>query len=239
MSNVFTIAKRELRSFFNAPVAYIVLVTFLLVAGWMFFSTLFLMGRADLRTFFQPSPFSPSMLLVIIAPAVTMKLVAEERRSGTVELLTTLPITDTEVILGKFLAAFALLGTALVATMTYAIAVASLGDLDWGPVFAGYLGILMFAASLVAVGVLTSTLTDNQIVSFIIGFIVSAALYYVYWLQFLLPEGAAAVFEYLSVSSHLANMARGVIDLRDVVYYLTLTGGALYLAVYSLKRQHA
>src|SRR5688572_14660518 len=100
--NTMVIAKRELRSFFDAPVAYIVVVAFLAVAGWMFFQPLFLVGMADMRTFFQPGPFSPSMLLVILAPAVTMRLLAEERKSGTIELLTTLPITDTEVVLGKF-----------------------------------------------------------------------------------------------------------------------------------------
>src|SRR5512146_1870448 len=104
MHNVLAITRRELKSYFDSPIAYIVIVAFLLVAGWMFFSTLFLMGRADMRGFFTPSPFSPSMLLVILAPAVTMRLLAEERKTGTLELLTTMPIRDHEVVLGKFLA---------------------------------------------------------------------------------------------------------------------------------------
>ncbi|HET6345682.1 MAG TPA: ABC transporter permease [Myxococcota bacterium] len=237
--NVSVIARRELRSYFDSPVAYIVIVAFLLVAGWMFFSSLFLLGRADMRAFFAPSPFSPSMLLVILAPAVTMRLIAEERKSGTLELITTMPVRDGEVVLGKFLASLALLGCALGITVAYAMTVAALGNLDWGPVLSGYLGLLLFSSSLLAVGLLCSTLTENQIVAFIIGFIVCATLYFVFWLQFFVPQLIAPVLEYASVSFHLDNLARGVIDSRDVTYYLTLTAGALFLATRSLARQHA
>jgi ABC-2 type transport system permease protein len=228
MHNVLAIARREVRGYFDSPIAYIVVVAFLLVSGWMFFSALFLMGRADLRALFAPSPFSPSMLLVILAPAVTMRLIAEERKSGTLELLTTLPLRDGEVILGKFLAAFALLATALGLTLAYALTVDSLGPLDWGPVLTGYLGTLLFAGSLLAVGLLCSTLTSNQIVAFIVAFLISATLYFVYWLQFFVPSGMAPLVEFLSTSSHLENLSRGVIDSRDVLYYLTLTGAALF-----------
>lgn len=239
MHNVLAIARRELRAYFDAPVAYIVLVAFLAVSGWMFFSQIFLIDRADVRSLFAPSPFSPSLLLVILAPAVTMRLVAEERKSGTIELLTTLPVTDGQVIVGKFLAALGLIGVALAATLAYPITVSFLGSLDWGPVIAGYAGLLLFSAALLAIGVLCSTLTDNQIVAFIVGFIVCAALYYIYWLQFFVPASLASIVEYASVSFHLDNLARGVIDSRDVVYYLSVVAGALFLAVQSLARQHA
>jgi ABC-2 type transport system permease protein len=239
MHNVMTIARRELRGYFDSPVAYIVVVSFLLVAGWMYFSSLFLLDRADMRGFFAPSPFSPSLLLVILAPAVTMRLLAEEYKTGTIELLTTMPVRDGEVVLGKFLAALGLLGAALALTLAYPITVARLGALDWGPVVAGYVGLLLFSASLLGVGVLCSTLTENQIVAFIVAFLVSAALYFVYWLQFFMPPGLAPVFQFLSVSSHLDNMARGVIDSRDVIFYLSVTAGALLLAVRGLGRRHA
>jgi ABC-2 type transport system permease protein len=239
MRKVVAIAQRELRSYFDSPVAYIVLVTFLLIAGWMYFSALFLMGQADMRPFFAPSIFSPSMLLVILAPAITMRLIAEERKTGTIELLTTMPIRDGEVILGKFLAALALIAAALLLTLAYPITVASLGPLDWGPVVAGYLGLLLFSASLLSVGILCSTLTDNQIVAFIVSFIVCAALYYIYWLQFFVPSVLAPFFQLISVSFHLDNMARGVIDTRDVLFYLSLTAGSLLLAVRSLEARHA
>ena len=239
MHSTLVIARRELRSFFDSPVAYIVVVAFLLVAGWMFFSALFLMGRADMRSFFAPSPFSPSMLLVILAPAMTMRLIAEERKNGTIELLTTMPVNSYEVVLGKFLAVLVLLLSALLLTLAYAFSIGSIGDLDWGPVLSGYFGIVLFSAALLSMGVLFSTLTDNQIVAFIIAFIVGAALYFVFWLQFFVPQSMAAFFEYISLSSHLDNMARGVIDSRDVLYYLSLIGGALFLAERSLARQHA
>jgi ABC-2 type transport system permease protein len=239
MHNTLTIARKELRSYFDTPVAYIVLVTFLLVTGWMFFSTFFLMGRADLRMLFSPSPFSPSMLLVIIAPALTMRLVAEEKKSGTIELMATLPITDTELIIGKFLGALALVVCAIGATFFYPISISWLGDLDWGPVLAGYVGLMLFASSLLAIGLLMSTFTDNQIVAFIMSFIICAGLYFLFWLKFLVPEILAPVLEYISVSFHLDNLARGVLDTRDVLYYVTLTAGALFLSVQSLKNQHA
>ncbi len=239
MRNIMTIANRELRSYFDSPVAYIILTAFLLLAGWMFFSSFFLMGQAEMRSFFTPSPYSPSMLLVILAPALTMRLFAEERRSGTIEMMTTLPITDTEVVLGKFLASVGLLKVALALTLVYAFTVSGVGDLDWGPVISGYFGMILFVSSMLALGLLASTWTENQIVAFIFSFMLSAALYFVFWLQFFVPQSIAGVVEYLSLAFHLDNMARGVIDSRDVIYYLSLTGGALFLAVRSLERRHA
>ena len=239
MRNVLAIAGRELRAYFDAPVAYIVVVTFLAVTGWLFFSQLFLIDRASARTLFAPSPFSPSLLLVVLAPAVTMRLIAEERKTGTIELLTTMPLTDAHLVLGKFLAALGLLCAALLLTVAYPLTVSFVGDLDWGPVVAGYVGLVLFSAALVAIGVFCSSLTDNQIVAFIVSFLVSATLYYVYWLQILVPVSWVPVVEYLSVSYHPANMARGVIDSRDVLYYLSLTAGALFLATQSVSRQHA
>ena len=239
MSKTISVAKRELKSYFDSPIAYIVIVSFLLVAGWMFFSTFFLIGRADMRTFFTPTPFSPALLLVILAPAITMRLIAEERKSGTIELLISMPIRNGEVVAGKFLAAFALTATALVSTVVFAITVSAIGSLDWGPIISGYLGMLLFASALLSIGLMCSTWTDNQIVAFILAFLISAILYYIHWLQFFMPEWLAPLVEYVSVSSHLNNLARGVIDSRDVIYYLAVTGGALFLAERSLTRQHA
>jgi ABC-2 type transport system permease protein len=237
--NIRLVARRELASYFDSPVAYIVLVSFLLAAGWMFFSTLFLMGRADMRGFFTPSPFSPSMLLVILAPAVTMRLLAEEKRSGTFELMATLPIRDSEWVLGKFLAAWALLGIGLSTTLVYALSVSALGELDWGPVLSGYLGFLLFSGSLLSLGLLCSALTDKQIIAFIVSFLLSAALYFVFWLQFFVPQAIAPVLEYVSVAYHLDNLARGVVDSRDLLFYLSLMAGCLFLTVRSVSRQHA
>lgn len=239
MRNALAIARREIAAYFDSPVAYIVLVAFLSVAGWMFFSTFFLIDRADLRPFFAPSPFSPAMLIVILAPAMTMRLIAEERKSGTIELLLTMPMRDGEIIVGKFLAALTLMLVGLALTLAYPITVAALGDLDWGPVVAGYVGLVLFAAALLAIGVLCSTLTENQIVAFIVAFLVSAVLYYVYWLQFFVPAFLSPLVEFLSVSFHLDSLARGVIDSRNVVYYLSLIAGSLMLATQALARRHA
>jgi ABC-2 type transport system permease protein len=205
----------------------------------MFFGPLFLMGRADMRSFFAPSPFSPAMLLVVLAPALTMRLVAEERKSGSIELLTTMPVRDSEVILGKYLGAFGVLALALAPTMFYAVTVAALGALDFGPVLSGYVGMLLLAGALIAIGLMVSTWTENQIVAFIVAFLISAALFFIYWLQFFVPEGLAPLFEFISVSYHLDNMARGVIDTRDVVYYIALAAGSLTIATHSLGEQHA
>ena len=187
MFKSMVIAKRELQSYYNTPTAYIVVVAFLLVAGWMFFSSLFLIGRADMRSFFAPSPFSPSMMLVVMIPAITMRLVAEERKSGTIELLTTLPITDTQVILGKYLGALGLVFSGILLTGLYPLTLSSIGDLDWGPVVTGYVGLSLFAAALVAIGVFCSTITENQIVAFILGFTLCAALYFIYYLHCNIP----------------------------------------------------
>ncbi len=238
MRNVWIIARRELRSYFDSPVAYIVVSVFLLVVGWMYFSAVFIDGEASLRRFFQPSLFSPAFLLTIMIPALTMRLIAEERKSGTIEMLSTLPIRDWDVVLGKFLGATLLITIALAMTFMYPLTIAGVGPLDWGPVIAGYVGMFLFSASLVAIGLLCSTLTDNQIVAFIIAFLVSALLYFIYFLQPFVPA-FAALFEVLSISYHLEALARGVIDSRNVLYYVTLTAGALFLAERSVARQHA
>ena len=238
MRAILTLAGRELRSYFDSPVAYIVATVFLGWSGWMFFTQALLSEQADMRPFFAPSPLSPSMLLVILVPALTMRLVAEEKRTGTLELLTTLPVRDNQVILGKFLGAFGMLAIVLSLTLVYAVSLDLFGELDWGPVVAGYVGLLLFGAALTGVGLLCSTLTRNQVIAFIVGFLACAALYFVYWLRGWLFPAGESVLEYLSVSFHLDNLARGVIDTRDVVYYLTLAGGALFLAVRALERQH-
>ena len=239
MRDIRTIARKELQSYFNSPVAYIVMVSYLLISGWMFMSALFLSQRADVRPLFQPSPFSPTMLLVIIVPAITMRLIAEEKKTGTLELLSTLPIRHRDIILGKFFGAWGLVAVALTTTFAYAATVASLGDLHYGPVVSGYVGLFLFAGALIAIGLLCSCITENQIVAFIISFIVSATLYFLYWLQLFVPHFLAPAIEFISVSWHLENMARGVIDSRDVLYYGSLISGALILATRSLSESQA
>src|SRR5690242_9910871 len=167
MGTTLAVARREFRSFFNSPVAYIVIGVFLVVAGWLYFSTVFIAGQASLRAFFSISP----VLFVVFAPAVTMRLLAEERKTGTIELLLTMPLQDWQVVLGKFLAALGMVAVGLAWTLPYPFIVASFtvkgASFDWGPAIAGYLGLLLMASSFLAVGLWASALSKNQIVGFI------------------------------------------------------------------------
>lgn len=231
MSKVYTIFKRELKAYFNSPIAYIVITVFLLISGWFSSASLFLVNQATLRGAFGIIP----LILVFFVPAITMRLISEERKSGTIELLVTMPVKDLDIILGKFLAALALLAVAILLTLTYATAVSVLGDLDPGPVIGGYLGLLLMGAAYLSIGVFASSLTENQIVAFIIGFLVVFALFMIDQILMFVPASLVSFFEYLSIDYHFANISRGVIDTRDLVYYLSVTFFALLLATRSLE----
>lgn len=234
MSTTAAIARKEFRTFFNSPIAYIVLGAFLLVSGWLFFSTLFVAGQASLRGFFGLAP----VLFVVFAPAITMRLLAEERKSGTLELLLTLPIQDWEVVLGKFLAALGMVAVGLACTLPYAFSVSSLvatgSAFDWGPVVAGYLGLLLLAASLLAISLWASAVSRNQIVGFVIGLVVCLAFYIVDKFAILFPASISELLQFLSVDRHFTNIARGVLDSRDLVFYLSLTAAGLLLTTQTL-----
>src|SRR5512140_3074958 len=162
-----TIFRKELRSYFNSAVAYVVLVVFLAIIGWFHTSNLFLANVASLRLMFE---LVPAVFLFVI-PAITMRLLAEEKKSGTIELLSTKPLHDGEIVLGKFLAAWALIGLALLPTLIYYVTIAALGKIDNGPVVGGYVGLMLMAGVYVAIGLLASSLTENQVIAFIIGFV--------------------------------------------------------------------
>ena len=234
MNPAMALAKREFRTFFNSPIAYIVIGCFLLVSGWLYFSTLFLQGQASLRGFFSIAP----VLFVVFAPAVTMRSIAEERKSGTIELLLTLPLSDWELVAGKFLAALGMVGVGLLWTLPYSLTVSSLAapgvHFDWGPVIAGYLGLLLLASSFLALGLWASAVSRNQIVGFILGLVLCFGFYFIDKFAMVLPESLAQVLEYLSVDYHFQNIARGVFDTRDLLFYGSLTAGALVLTTRSL-----
>ena len=234
MNGSLAIARRELSAFFNSPIAYIVLCGFLLVAGWLYFSTLFLGGQASLRGFFSIAP----VLFVVFAPAVTMRLIAEEKKAGSLELLLTWPLEEWQVVLGKFAAALGLVAVGLAFTLPYAFTVSSLtaqpGTFDWGPVVGGYVGLLLMAASFLAVGLWASAVSKNQIVAFIAGLLLCFALYFVDKVAPLFPDAIAGLLQYLSVDYHFENVARGVLDTRDLLFYASLTAGALLLTTRTL-----
>lgn len=235
MSRVIGIARREMQSYFNSPVAYVVLGVFLLLIGYLYFSTLFLTGFASLRNFFSVVP----ILLVVFAPALTMRLIAEERKSGTIEHLLTLPVTDMQVVIGKFLAALGTLAVGLLLTLPYVFSVSLLTpdglSLDYGPIVGGYLGLIFLASSFLSLGLLASSVTQNQIVAFVIGLVFCFFFFFIDKFAILMPLYLAPLFEFLSVDYHFGNIARGVIDSRDILFYVSLTFTALMLTVFSLR----
>ena len=233
--NIQTIFRREVRAYFNSPVAYVVIVVFLAITGWFFTSTLFLNNVASMYMVFES--FVLRILLIVFAPAVTMRLLAEERKSGTFELLATKPVRDSEIVLGKFLAAWALLGATLLPTLLYLFTLMFLGSIDIGPVISGYIGLLLVGGVYIAIGLLASSLTENQIVAFIISFLIIVVFFLLDKMLMFVPEGLTSTMEFLSIDSHYSSIARGVIDSRDLLYFLSLLGFSLYLTSVSLERR--
>jgi ABC-2 type transport system permease protein len=230
MSPALVISRREIRTYFNSPVAYIVVTVFTVITGYLFFTQLFLEKQAELRQLFGFMPF----LFMFMVPAVTMRLLADERSSGTLELLSTMPVRDWEVVVGKFLAALALVCTAVGLTLVFAISVRLLGPLDRGPAIGGYIGLVLMGGAFVAIGVMCSAFTRNSIVAFIAAFGISFALYLFGKLTQFMPEALQPVVSFLSIDGHFDNISRGVIDTRDVVYYLSIISACLLLATTSL-----
>jgi len=235
------IAKREFRSYFDSPIAYIVICLSFFALGLMFF---FLNGgfwqldRASISRLFESTPMGLSFLVV---PVVTMRLIAEERRSGTLEMLITLPVKDSDVVIGKYLGALGLVLILVLSTLSYPLVMFwrpwNLGPIDGGPVASGYLGMVLFSAAAVAVGLLISALTESQAVAFFITFFVLGAL----WLFGDLASKAggtlAIVLNYVSFQSRLNNFWRGLIDSRDVVFFLSVTVLSLMVAFRALERR--
>jgi ABC-2 type transport system permease protein len=231
MTPALVISRREIRTYFNSPVAYIVVPVFVIITGYLFFTQVFLEKQADMRGFFNIMP----LLFMFMIPAITMRLLADEKSSGTLELLITMPVRDWEVVVGKFLAAMALLCTAIGLTLVFAITVKSLGPLDRGPAIGGYLGLVLMGGAYVAIGVMASALTRNSIVSFIIAFAISFALYLLGRLTQFLPQALQKLVAYLSIDGHFENVGRGVIDTRDLIYYFSVMVVCLLIATLSLE----
>jgi ABC-2 type transport system permease protein len=231
--NIKHIFLKELRSFFNSPVAYIVMVVFLVILGWFFTSNLFIANLSTLRTIFEMTPF----LLLFFAPAITMRLISEEKKSGTLELLITKPVKESEIVLGKFLASWALYFFTLLPTFCYYLTVSFIGRLDFGAVVGGYLGLLFVGAVFLAVSVFGSSITENQVVAFIVSFLIVFGLFMLDKVLFYLPTGVVSTLEYISIDYHFSNIARGVIDTRDLVYYASAVTIALVSATSVLERR--
>jgi ABC-2 type transport system permease protein len=224
--NTMAIARREFASYINSPIPYILVTAYIATAGYMFFRQLFLVRQAELRHFFENMP----LLFCLIVPFVTMRLVAEERREGTLELLLTMPVTDWQLVIGKFLAALGLMGVLLLLTAAFPITVAALGPLDKGTTVASYLGALLMAGAFVAIGIMASAFTRSQIVAALVAFFIGFGLFLLGALIGVLPPSLAPAAAALSIGSHFMNIARGVIDTRDVLYYASIIFVCLLVA---------
>lgn len=228
-SNVIAVARKEFKSYFDSPIAYIFITAFLLLVNFLFFWTFFVAGQADMRPFFGFMPF----VFLFFVPSITMRQWAEERKMGTLEVLLTLPVRENEVVLGKFFSSLLFLALMLALTFNVPLTVGALGDPDWGVIICGYLGALLLGASYLAIGLFASALSENQIVAFILAIVIGVALLIVgeWFFLMLVPDFVVPVFDYLGLGTHFESMGRGVIDSRDIVYYISIIGVFLYLNV--------
>lgn len=244
MTATTAVFKRELRGYFGTPVAYVFLVVFLFLAAFLTFSQgFFRMRDASLRIFFANLP----ALFALFAPAIAMRMWAEERRTGTVELLLTLPVTVKQAVLGKFFAGWAFFGIALVLSMSLVLTVAYLGDPDPGPLFTGYLGAFLMAGAYLAVGAFFSAMTKNQVISFVLGAAACAALVYagspsvVNFVQSLplIGDPLARFVESMSFLTHYDVLQRGLIDLSDLIFMVGITAGFVVATILMLDESKA
>ena len=224
MRQISYILKKEFRAYFISPIAYIVISIFLLTTGWFFFTTFFLFDQANLRNFFALLP----IIFAFVVPAITMRLFSEELNIGSYEILLTMPVTFPDVILGKFLAGVLFVCAMLIPTFAYPITVSFLGELDWVPVWGGYIGAILLGAAFSALGLFASSLTRNQITAFIIGVAVCFSLTLLDKMLFFLPSSMLGFFEYLGADFHFQNISKGIIDTRDILYFLSISFAGLY-----------
>jgi len=229
--NVWAVAVREMRSYFLSPLAYVVMALFLALSGYLFALILANGREASLRGLIQ----NVSVLFLFIVPAITMRLLAEEQSTGTVELLLTNPVQEWEIVTGKFLASMLLLLTILVLTLLFPLFLYIFGSPDTGPIITGYVGVILQAGAFMAVGLFASSLTKNQIIAAILAF----AFLLILWLSDNLGQfvggGLGTIISYLSVITHFQSFPTGVIQTNDVIYYLTLVLAGIVLSTLALQ----
>ncbi|MBS1253522.1 MAG: hypothetical protein MAG451_02571 [Anaerolineales bacterium] len=233
MRNMWVIARRELGAYFASPIAYLVGAGFLAVAGYFFSAILALSLQATMQFAFS----NMVVILLFVAPLLAMRLVSEEQRSGTIELLMTSPVRDWQVVWGKWLAALVLYLAMMAFTGLYVVVLWRLGNPDYGPILSGYLGLILLGGALLALGTLTSALTENQIVAAVLGVALVVLLYVSGAVTDMSgPDSLVGrFFGYVSLSEHLSDFMRGVVDTTHVVFYLSVVAGALYLATRVLE----
>jgi gliding motility-associated transport system permease protein len=236
MPNILVIAKRELQSYFVSPIAYVAIAVYLIICGFIFALDMNAMAQYGISPTLQNQFSTMIFLLLLFAPALTMRLLAEEQRMGTLELLLTSPVLDWEVVLGKFLASLGVLLLTIVIAFAYGLMLLAYGNADPGPMAAGYLGLLLSGGALLSIGVLASAMTQNQVVAAVIAIVVNLIL----WIisagsQMLSNLTATQALTQLGFFEHTTNFWRGIIDTNDVVYFVSLMALALFLATRILE----
>ncbi len=232
MKNIYFVWKRESVAYFTSPVAYIVVILFLLITGSLFWFDYFReINQLTLRGFFNQAP----LFLAFFAPAITMGLLATEKKEGTLELLMTMPISDFQIVIGKFLASVTLLMVVFLMTLPYPFSLSRLGELDWGSVWAGYLGLILLASSYAAIGIMASSFVKDQVVAILVSFSMCFGLFLIEKFGGNPTGTSAHILEYLSTNYHFQNIARGVIDVRDVFYYFSIIVISLVIAQASVS----
>ena len=226
LKTVLTIAKKEIRDYFTSPVAYIILIVLWLISGWFFTSSIFLVGEATLVGFTS----NLDLFLVFIVPAIAMRLVSDEKRFGTIENLLTNPVTSEEFIFGKYLGALSLGFLLLTGSLIYPVTLSFIGRLDWGYAAGVYTGYMLLVAMYLAAGLFASTLSSQNVSSYLIGFAICFAFFMVGKILNFVPEIFAGIFSFISVDAHLENISKGVLDSRDVLYFLSFSGIFIFLA---------
>ncbi len=238
MQKIWIITQRELGSFFDSLTAYVMIILFLGLSGmftWLVGSNVFLMNQASMDVFFGIAFWS----LFFFIPALTMKMIAEENRLGTIELLITKAISDNQIVIGKFLACLILVVIALICTLPYYITISQLGNIDDGGVVGGYLGLIMLSGAYIAIGLFASSLTTNQIVAFLIALFISIFFHLLFdVIGSTLTGGLGSFFSYLSVRAHFESMSRGVIDSRDLIFFLSIIVLGLLLSQVMLSKRN-
>ena len=238
MKKIWVITKRELAVFFDSLMAYIMIVLFLGFSGfftWLNTSNIFLNDQASLSIFFGVAYWT----LFFFIPALTMRLLAEENRSGTIELLLTKPVNDWQVVMGKFLSVLILIGISLALTLPYYITVSSLGPVDHGAVWSGYLGLILMSASYISIGLFTSSISSNQIVGFLLALFIGIFFHIIFdALSSSFGGFLGAIFSFLSTSTHFESITRGVIDTKDLIYFFSIILLGLVASEMSLSKRN-
>lgn len=236
MKTTLTIAGKEFKSYLASPMAYVVTAIFLVATGFLFGISPATYTQTSINGFLQGiGPISAPTLLILFASLLTMRLLAEERKLGTIELLLTAPVRDSEIVLGKFLGGLYILMVMLGLTLYYPLMLIIFGDPDIGPIFASYVGLFLFATTCLAAGLFASSLTSNQLVAAVVSGALLFGLWFLMLLASALPQTFGQIIGYFSLSFYFPDFMRGVIDTRGIVYYLSMTALFIFLAVRSLE----